>query len=51
VVPGYTVLSEKGAYSASKVYSPSDVKDIVTYAAAVRSFLCHVCAACPSLPF
>ncbi|KAJ7366267.1 N-acetylhexosaminidase [Mycena albidolilacea] len=34
VVPGYTVLSEKGAYSASKVYSPSDVKDIVTYAAA-----------------
>ncbi|KAJ7149044.1 N-acetylhexosaminidase [Mycena crocata] len=34
VVPGYTVLSEKGAYSASAVYTPSDVKEIVAYAAA-----------------
>ncbi|KAJ7162926.1 N-acetylhexosaminidase [Mycena filopes] len=33
-IPGYTILSEKGAYSASKVYSPADVKDIVSYAAA-----------------
>ncbi|KAJ7196128.1 N-acetylhexosaminidase, partial [Mycena pura] len=33
-IPGFTVLSQKGAYSASSVYSPSDVKDIVTYAAA-----------------
>ncbi|KAJ6455438.1 N-acetylhexosaminidase [Mycena sanguinolenta] len=33
-VPGFTVLSQKGAYSATSVYSPSDVKDIVTYAAA-----------------
>jgi hexosaminidase len=36
VIPGYTVLSQKGAYSASSVYTPSDVKDIVSYAAAVR---------------
>ncbi|KAJ6622696.1 N-acetylhexosaminidase [Mycena sp. CBHHK59/15] len=34
VIPGYTSLSEKGAYSASSVYTPSDVKDIVAYAAA-----------------
>ncbi|KAJ6477180.1 N-acetylhexosaminidase [Mycena vitilis] len=34
VVPGYTVLSEKGAYSASAVYTAANVKDIVTYAAA-----------------
>ncbi|KAJ7862321.1 N-acetylhexosaminidase [Mycena leptocephala] len=34
VIPGYTVLSQKGAYSASSVYTPSDVKDIVSYAAA-----------------
>ncbi|KAJ7505824.1 N-acetylhexosaminidase [Mycena galericulata] len=33
-IPGYTVLAEKGAYSATSVYSASDVKDIVTYAAA-----------------
>ncbi|KAJ6584388.1 N-acetylhexosaminidase [Mycena capillaripes] len=34
VIPGYTALSQKGAYSATKVYTPADVKDIVTYAAA-----------------
>ncbi|KAK7050523.1 beta-hexosaminidase [Favolaschia claudopus] len=34
VVPGYTVLSEKGAYNAESVYTPKDVKDIVSYAAA-----------------
>ncbi|KAJ7119861.1 N-acetylhexosaminidase [Mycena epipterygia] len=34
VIPGYTALSEKGAYSAASVYTASDVKDIVTYAAA-----------------
>ncbi|KAJ7258751.1 N-acetylhexosaminidase [Mycena haematopus] len=34
-VPGYTALSQKGAYSATSVYSPSDVKDIITYAAAL----------------
>ncbi|KAJ6622693.1 N-acetylhexosaminidase [Mycena sp. CBHHK59/15] len=34
VIPGYTSLSENGAYSASSVYTPSDVKDIVAYAAA-----------------
>ncbi|KAJ7776765.1 N-acetylhexosaminidase [Mycena maculata] len=33
-IPGYTALSEKGAYSASSVYTASDVKNIVTYAAA-----------------
>ena len=36
VVPGFTELSATGAYSASQVYSPSDVKQIVAYAAAVR---------------
>ncbi|KAL0960961.1 hypothetical protein HGRIS_005959 [Hohenbuehelia grisea] len=34
VVPGFTELSAKGAYSPSSVYSPSDVRDIVSYAAA-----------------
>ncbi|KAF8073544.1 beta-hexosaminidase [Lyophyllum atratum] len=34
VVPGFTELSKNGAYSASQVYTPSDVKDIVQYAAA-----------------
>ncbi|KAJ7652604.1 N-acetylhexosaminidase [Mycena rosella] len=34
VIPGYTELSAKGAYSAAAVYTPSDIKDIVTYAAA-----------------
>ncbi|GLB38605.1 putative beta-acetyl hexosaminidase like [Lyophyllum shimeji] len=34
VVPGYTELSQKGAYSAAQVYTPADVKDIVQYAAA-----------------
>ena len=35
-VPGFMSISEKGAYSSSEVYTPSDVSDIVTYAAAVR---------------
>ncbi|RDB14630.1 Beta-hexosaminidase 2 [Hypsizygus marmoreus] len=34
VVPGFTELSAKGAYSAGQVYTPSDVKEIVQYAAA-----------------
>ncbi|KAG6900337.1 hypothetical protein C0993_012294 [Termitomyces sp. T159_Od127] len=34
VVPGYTELSEKGAYSPAQVYTPADVKEIVAYAAA-----------------
>ena len=34
-VPGFTELAEKGAYDASMVYSPSDIKDIVDYAGAV----------------
>lgn len=33
-VPGYPELSQKGAYSSSSVYSPSDVADIVSYAGA-----------------
>jgi hexosaminidase len=37
VVPGFTELSEKGAYSSQSVYTPSDVQDIVTYAANVSS--------------
>ena len=38
-VPGFTDLSQKGAYSSSSVYSPSDVADIVAYAGAVRAFV------------
>ncbi|KAJ7060864.1 N-acetylhexosaminidase [Mycena amicta] len=34
VVPGFTVLAKNGAYNPSAVYNPSDVKDIVAYAAA-----------------
>jgi hypothetical protein len=36
VVPGFETLSNKGAYSADMIYSPKDVSDIVSYAAAVR---------------
>jgi N-acetyl-beta-hexosaminidase len=36
IVPGFEELAQKGAYSASQVYTPSDVKDIFAYAAAVR---------------
>jgi hexosaminidase len=31
-VPGFPELSQKGAYSASEVYSSADIQDIVTYA-------------------
>ncbi|KXN85407.1 Beta-hexosaminidase 2 [Leucoagaricus sp. SymC.cos] len=34
VVPGFEEVSQKGAYSATQVYSSQDVEDIVTYAAA-----------------
>jgi hexosaminidase len=34
VIPGFTALAAKGAYSSSDVYTPSDVKEIVSYAAA-----------------
>ena len=30
-VPGFTELSEKGAYSAEKVYTPDDVDMLVRY--------------------
>ena len=43
VVPGFTVLAEKGAYNARSVYTPGDVKDIVAYAAAVSKFIRNVC--------
>lgn len=36
IVPGYEELAQNGAYSASQVYSPDDVKEIISYAAAVR---------------
>ncbi|EKM49790.1 glycoside hydrolase family 20 protein [Phanerochaete carnosa HHB-10118-sp] len=32
-IPGFTEVADKGAYSSSMIYSPSDVQDIVTYAA------------------
>lgn len=34
VVPGFTEIASQGAYSTNQVYEPSDVADIVTYAAA-----------------
>ncbi|KAG6818386.1 hypothetical protein H0H93_005346, partial [Arthromyces matolae] len=34
VVPGYTELSAKGAYSSDQVYTAADVQDIISYAAA-----------------
>ncbi|KAH9035873.1 N-acetylhexosaminidase [Lactarius pseudohatsudake] len=34
VVPGYTDISQKGAYSASAVYTPNDVAGIISYAGA-----------------
>jgi hexosaminidase len=36
VVPGFTDIAEKGAYSADAVYTPQDVAHIVSYAGAVR---------------
>jgi hexosaminidase len=37
VIPGFTDIAEKGAYSAFAVYTPEDVADILSYAGAVRS--------------
>ncbi|KAF8895216.1 N-acetylhexosaminidase [Infundibulicybe gibba] len=34
VIPGFTEISTKGAYSASQVYTASDIKDVTQYAAA-----------------
>ncbi|KAH9044042.1 N-acetylhexosaminidase [Lactarius deliciosus] len=34
VVPGFTNISQKGAYSASAVYTPDDVASIISYAGA-----------------
>ncbi|KAJ2919216.1 hypothetical protein MD484_g1274, partial [Candolleomyces efflorescens] len=34
VVPGFNVISEKGAYHPKAIYTPADVKEIVDYAAA-----------------
>lgn len=34
VVPGYEILSEKGAYSSEDTYSSQDVADVVSYAGA-----------------
>jgi len=34
VVPGFEIISEKGAYSPSAIYTPADVADIVSYAGA-----------------
>ena len=40
-IPGFMDLSAKGAYSPSSVYTPKDVKDIVSYAGAVRDLLVY----------
>jgi hexosaminidase len=39
VVPNYTDIAQKGAYSSQSVYTPQDVAHIVSYAGAVRSGL------------
>ena len=39
-IPGFTDLAANGAYSPSQVYTPSDVKDIIAYAGAVRAGTC-----------
>jgi Glycosyl hydrolase family 20, catalytic domain len=36
VVPGFTDIAEKAAYSADAVYTPQDVAHIVSYAGQVR---------------
>lgn len=36
VVQGFEELSQKGAYSPTKIYSLANVQDITSYAAAVR---------------
>lgn len=36
-VPGFEELSEKGAYTATSVYTPDDVSDLVAYAGAVST--------------
>ena len=38
-VPGFTEVAEKGAYSSSMTYSPSDVQEIVSYAGEVCAHL------------
>ncbi|KAK7054307.1 Glucosamine-6-phosphate isomerase (Glucosamine-6-phosphate deaminase) (GNPDA) (GlcN6P deaminase) [Paramarasmius palmivorus] len=35
-VPGFTELTDVGAYAPTAIYSPEDVQDIVSYAAAAR---------------
>ena len=35
VIPGFTEVASKGAYSTSMSYTPEDIEDIVTYAGAV----------------
>ena len=35
VIPGFTEVASKGAYSTSMSYTPKDIEDIVTYAGAV----------------
>jgi len=42
VVPGYTQLSQTGAYDAKSVYTPQDVKEIVAYANSVRSVIIFI---------
>jgi hypothetical protein len=40
IVPGFTDIADNGAYSASSVYTPDDVADIISYAGAVRTSQC-----------
>lgn len=34
-IPGFEEVAEKGAYSPSMIYTPSDVQDIISFAAEV----------------
>jgi hypothetical protein len=41
VIPGYTDIAEKAAYSADAVYTPQDIAHIVSYAGQVRPHRPH----------
>ena len=36
-IPGFTSISQQGSYDAASIYTPADVKEVVTYAAAVST--------------
>ena len=38
-VPGYTDVTEKGAYDSESIYTAEDVADIISYAGEVSTFM------------